>query len=99
MTPTRALSNGERRRPHDRRQHAFEALARLRQLRGDDRRAGVHFDARLRGDQADDALGVGGARAECPIGCASGAEPVEPQRTVGIEQDFDDLRIIQRARR
>ena len=56
----------------------------------------MHLGAHVRGDQADDAFGVGCGEREARR-LASRAEAVEPQRTVGIEEDLDDLRILQRG--
>ena len=55
----RALPNGEGRCAYDRRENTFEALARVRQFGGQDRRTGVHLGVDVRRDQADDAFGVG----------------------------------------
>ena len=92
-----ALADREGGCAHDGRQDALEALAGLGQLGGDEWARRHAPRAQVRGDEADDALGI--LRRDCA--CRSPRSPapaVEPQRAVGIEHDLDDLGIVERGR-
>src|SRR5690606_2973627 len=83
-------------------EHALEALAgeRLalrRQLGADDRSARMDLAARVAGDEADDPLDLRGPEPDAGV-AAPLPQPVEPQRTVGVDHDLDDRRIVERRR-
>lgn len=88
-------------RDADRREHAFEALARPfapgREFRRDNRRERVNLGARVRCDKPDDALDLRGiethARVDPPL-----AEPVDPNRAVRVHHDFLSQRVGERCR-
>ena len=82
---------------HDGRQGAHEALARLRQLGRQQRRARMHFGAHMRRHQADDAFGDR-RRHVVPRGAATGTEPVHPERAVWVQQYLGHLRVFERRR-
>src|SRR5579871_2997353 len=54
----------------------------------------MDFGTGVRGDKADDPLDLGGLHADLGIGSAF-AEPVQPERAVGIDHDLDDAGIGQ----
>ncbi len=83
------LAHGEARRRRHRRHHALEALARLGQLGGDDRRLVGDLAAHVRGDQPDDALGLGAADAFAGV-LAPDRGALDPQPAVGVDHHLDD---------
>ena len=60
-------ADGEARRGHHRRHQALEPLPAFRQLGGDAGRAGMHLDADMMRDEADDPFGIGGGDAAARI--------------------------------
>lgn len=57
----------------------------------------MNLDADVMGDQANDALTVGGAQQLARVADAL-AEPVQPQPSVRVEHDFDDGGVVEPAR-
>ena len=90
----RGLADREGRGRHDRRQKSLEPLARLGQLGRDARRAGMNLGADMVGDEADDALAVGGRQAFSGIG-QSARQPVDPEPPIGVEHHLDDGRVFE----
>ena len=54
----------------------------------------MHFGMHMGGDQSDDAFAVGGREADAQR-FAPTAQPIDPQRTVGVEHDFHHVGVVQ----
>ena len=91
----RGLADRERRRRHDGRQKTLEPIFRVGQFGRYARRAGVNLGADMVGDEADDALAVGGREALSRIG-QSGRQSVDPEPAVGVQHYFDDCRVFEK---
>ena len=90
-------ANGEARCRHNWRHQALEPLPAFRQLRGDARRAGMHFHADMVRDELHDPLGVGRRYSAASI-LQPAREPVDPEPAVGVEHHFDDAWVFEAAR-
>ncbi len=90
------LADGEGRGGNDRRQKPLEPLPRLGQLGGDARGTGMDFGADVMGDQAHDALAIGGRQALPRIGEAFG-KAVDPEPAIGVEHHLNDARILKES--
>ncbi len=71
------------------RQQALEALTRFREFGGDARRAGVDLGADMVGDEADDALAIGGGHLLAGVFQPAG-QPVDPQPPIRVEHHLHD---------
>ena len=91
-----ALAQGEGRPWRRWRQDALEALARLRQLGGQQGPAAMHLCADMRRDQADDAFAVRGGQ-RLAGGSAARGEAVDPQRAVRVQHHFHHVRVFERG--
>ncbi len=85
----------------DRRQHALEPLARPCPCGGSSAEtigdSSMRLGPRMAGDEADDPLDLRGLEPEAGIPAAA-PEAVEPEPTVGIDHDLDDLGVGERGR-
>ncbi len=87
-------ADGETRRHHHGRNQAFKSLAAFGQFGRDAGRSGMHLGADMVGDQADDALGVGGCDPVSGV-FQPARQTVDPKPAVGIEHDLDDAGIFE----
>jgi hypothetical protein len=90
----RRLADREAGRGRHRRHHALEALARLGQLGRDDRRFVGDLAAHVRGNQADDALGLRRTDTLAAV-AAAGRDRLDPQLAVGVGHHLDHRRVGQ----
>src|SRR3546814_7448272 len=66
-----------------------------RKLGRDDRRCGMRLGAGVARDEADDPFDLLGLEAVASVPAAA-PEAIEPEATVGIDHDFDDLGVGKR---
>ena len=90
------LADGKGRARHDRREQAFEALARFRELGGDSRRAGMDLGANMMRDEPHDPLAIRRQQPLARVGKAIG-QPVDPQPAVWVEHHLDDGGVFEPA--